>query len=127
MQLLLDTHTIIWYVEDDPRLPGHIRRMLKNDFNDIYVSLISFWEISIKSRLGKLSMSKSLADVVSSLDDNYFQFLTVHLDHIFCLNTLELHHKDPFDRMLLAQALAEDFALVSCDDVFDQYEIQRFW
>ena len=127
MELLLDTHTIIWYVEDDPRLPKHIRQTLKDDSNNIYVSMISLWEISIKSRLGRLDMSKPLADVVSSLYDNFFEFLTVRLDHVFRLDTLEQYHKDPFDRMLIAQALAGNFALVGCDEVFDLYGVRRMW
>ena len=127
MRLLLDTHTIIWYAEDDPRLPGHIRQMIKDDFSDVCVSVVSPWEMSIKTRLGKLDLSRSFDDMVRLLHDNGFHILPVLLDHVYYLDTLEHHHKDPFDRMLIAQALADGFALAGCDEVFDLYNVTRLW
>jgi len=127
MKLLLDTHTIIWYILDDPRLPEHIRRIIKDDSSDVHVSVVSLWEISIKSRLGKLDLNRSLVDTARFLRKSGFLFLKVDLDHVFRLDTLERHHKDPFDRMLIAQALAGNFALVGCDDVFDLYGVRRMW
>ena len=127
MKLLLDTHTVVWFINCNPRLPRHIREMLDDEFNSVYVSVVSLWEISIKFRLGKLELNGSLANVVSLLRSRGFQFLKVDLDHVFRLDALAAHHRDPFDRMLIAQALAEDFALVSCDDVFDFYEVRRLW
>ena len=127
MQLLLDTHSAIWFIDDNSRLPQHIREMLEDDSNDVYFSVVSLWEMSIKSRNGKLDLNRSLIDFVHLLQHNGFQILKVGLKHVYCLDSLDIHHKDPFDRMLIAQTLAEDFALVSCDDVFDQYEVQRFW
>ena len=127
MRLLLDTHTVIWYIRDDPHLPGHIRQMIKDDSNIIYVSVVSLWEISIKSRQGKLELHKSLNDVVHLLRGNGFRFLTIRLNHVSRLDTLESHHKDPFDRMLIAQSLAGSFALVGCDEMFDRYGVRRLW
>ena len=127
MRLLLDTHTFIWYIRDNSRLPWHIRQMIKDDSNVVYVSVISLWEISIKSRQGKLELHKSLADIVRSLRGNGFRLLPVRLNHVYRLDTLALHHKDPFDRMLIAQSLAGGFALVGCDEVFDQYGVRRLW
>jgi PIN domain nuclease of toxin-antitoxin system len=101
--------------------------MIKDDFNVVYVSVVSLWEISIKSRRGKLDMNRSFADVIRLLHANGFRLLTIRLRHIRRLNSLELHHKDPFDRMLIAQSLAENFPLVGCDDVFDLYNVQRLW
>ena len=127
MKLLLDTHTVIWYIRDNPRLPKHIRQMIKDESNVVYVSTISLWEIAIKSRLGKLDMNRSFRDVVRLLHANGFRFLTIRLRHFYRLNRLELHHKDPFDRMLIAQSLAENVPLVSNEEVFDLYDVQRFW
>ena len=127
MRLLIDTHTVIWFINANSRLPQHIRVMLEDESNDVYVSMISLWELSIKSRLGKLDLNRSLADIVDLLHENGFQFLPVLLDHVFCLDTLELHHRDPFDRMLIAQALADGFDIVGCDDVFDRYGVRRLW
>ena len=127
MKLLLDTHTIIWYIWDSPRLPNHIRQKIQEDSNDVYVSVVSLWEISIKTRQGKLIFRNSLADTARSLRDKGFRFLAIRPDHVYRLDTLELHHKDTFDRMLIAQSLAEDFILVGCDEVFDRYGIRRLW
>jgi len=127
MRLLLDTHTIIWHVENDSRLPNPIRQKIDDGSNEVYVSVISLWEISIKSRQRKLDWNRSLVDTVRILRDYGFYFLEVNLAHILQLDTLEQHHKDPFDRMLIAQAVAEDFALVGCDDAFDAYGVRRLW
>ena len=127
MKLLLDTHTVIWFVEDSPRLPKHIRQMLDDEANEIYVSVISLWEISIKSRKGQLDFNRSLRGAARLLRNRGFRLLPVRQKHVFRLDALELHHKDPFDRMLIAQSLAEGFALVGCDEVFDLYDVQRWW
>ena len=127
MQLLLDTHAVIWFINANSRLPQHIRELLDDDSNDVYVSIISPWEISIKSRQGKLDLYRSLDEFVRLLQDNGFRFLPVQLNHVYCLDTLEPHHKDPFDRMLIAQAITEDFTIVGCDEVFDLYGVRRLW
>jgi PIN domain nuclease of toxin-antitoxin system len=127
MRLLLDTHTVIWVIDGNSRMPQHIREMLVDSSNDVYVSAVSLWEISIKSRLGKYVLNESLVDITRLLRKKGFSFLPVRLKHVYHLDTLELHHKDPFDRMLIAQSLADDCALVSCDDAFDLYDVQRLW
>ena len=127
MQILLDTHTIIWYAEDDSRLPGHIRRMIKDDFSDVFVSIISPWEMSIKNRQGKLDLVRSFDDMVHLMQDNGFRFLPVHLNHVYRQDTLESYHKDPFDRMLIAQALTEGFTIVGCDGKFNLYSVRKLW
>ena len=127
MKLLLDTHTVIWFIEKNPRLPNHVRDMLEDESNNIYVSVVSLWEISIKTRQGKLIFNNSLADTALSLRSNGFHFLAIRPDHVYRLDALELHHKDPFDRMLIAQTLASDFVLVGCDEVFDRYGVRRLW
>ena len=127
MRFLLDTHTVLWFFNGDSRLPVHLREILSNKSNIIYVSMISFWEISIKSRKGKLELHRPLADLVRLLRTHGFRFLTINLNHIYRLDTLKPHHHDPFDRMLIAQSLAEDFILIGYDEVFDRYGIRRLW
>jgi PIN domain nuclease of toxin-antitoxin system len=127
MRLLLDTHTVIWHFSGDSRLPQHIRQILDNKSNDVYVSVISLWEMSIKSRKGKLELHRSLADIIHHLHGNGFRFLSIHLDHVYCLDSLTLHHNDPFDRMLIAQSIDGGFVLVSCDEMFDRYDVRRLW
>jgi PIN domain nuclease of toxin-antitoxin system len=127
MKLLLDTHTVIWYINGNTRMPQHIRQILDNKSNDVYVSVISLWEISIKSQKGKLVLHKSLEDIMRLLYSNGFQFLGINPVHVHCLDSLPLRHKDPFDRMLIAQSLEDDFVLVSCDEMFDRYDARRLW
>jgi len=127
MRLLLDTHTVLWFINDDSRLPPHIREMLNDKSNVVRVSMISLWEMSIKSRLGKLELHRSLADIVRHLHANGFRLLTMDLSHVYRLDTLDHHHRDPFDRMLIAQSLADGFVFVGCDEVFDRYGVRRLW
>jgi PIN domain nuclease of toxin-antitoxin system len=101
--------------------------MLEDESNDVYVSVVSLWEISIKTRQGKLIFNNSLTETARQLRSNGFRFLVVRPDHVYRLDTLVLHHKDPFDRMLIAQSLASGFVLVSCDEAFDDYGIRRLW
>ena len=126
-RLLLDTHAIIWFINNSFRLPQHVRDMLEDESNAIYVSIVSLWEISIKFQLGKLDLDRPLRDAVRLLRDSGFRRLPIRLRHVYRLIALESHHRDPFDRMLIAQSLTEDFALVGCDDVFDLYNVQRLW
>jgi PIN domain nuclease of toxin-antitoxin system len=127
MQFLLDTHVVIWLANGDSKLPIHIRQILDNKSNDIYVSMISFWEMSIKSRKGKLDLHKPLDEIVQSLLGSDYSILPMYLSHIYCLGTLPSHHEDPFDRMLIAQSIDGGFVLVSCDEMFDCYDVRRLW
>ena len=127
MRLLLDIHTVLWFFDGDSRLPPHIREILNNKSNDVYVSMISLWEMSIKSQKGKLNLHRPLADIVRLLHDNGFRLLTIRLNHIYRLDMLDSHHYDPFDRMLIAQSLASGFVIVGCDEMFDRYGVRRLW
>lgn len=127
MKFLLDTHTIIWYINDDVRLPNHVKQELQDDSNDVYVSVLSFWEISIKSQQRKLDLNQSLPEIAYQLRHNGFRFMPVRLNHIYHLNTLSTFHKDPFDRMLIAQSFAEECVIVGCDKIFDDYQVRRLW
>ena len=127
MRLLLDTHTVLWFFSGDARLPLHIREILNNKSNIVHVSMISLWEMSIKSRKGKLNLHRPLVDIVRLLHGNGFRLMTVRLNHIYRLDTLAFHHQDPFDRMLIAQSLADGIVLVGCDEVFDRYDVRRLW
>ena len=127
MRLLLDTHTVLWFFNGDSRMPPYIREILNNKSNSVYVSMISLWEMSIKFRKGKLDLYRSLGDVVRSLHNNGFRLLTIRLNHVYHLDMLAFHHNDPFDRMLIAQSLADGFTLVGCDEIFDRYDVRRLW
>lgn len=128
MYLLLDTHALLWWVEDDPQLSLVARRLIADEQNDCLVSLATAWEMAIKAGLKKLELAVPVQRYFQQhLPANDFRLLPLGLDHVTRVETLPLHHRDPFDRLLIAQALCEGLTLISGDSVFDHYGIKRFW
>lgn len=113
MQILLDTHILLWWLNDDPKLSARARQLISDRKNGIYVSHISLWEIQIKIMAGKLQAN--FQKILDALPDNEFQGLATREEHVVALAKLASHHQDPFDRMLVAQALSESFYLVTHD------------
>ena len=125
MRLLLDTHSLIWWVDGGGALSAKQKLAIGNAENLICVSVASAWEMAIKASLGKLKLSLSVADyLVRHLAANRFQLLPITLDHVVRVETLPFHHRDPFDRLLIAQAKEEGVALVSRDPVFSRYGVK---
>lgn len=125
-QYLLDTHTFIWLTEDSPRLPNNLREII--DFADlVYVSIASLWEISIKLKLGKLSLKQSYESIGVTIANSDILLLPIAFEDTAQLLNLPLHHRDPFDRILISQAMNHALSVVSDDSVFDTYPIQRVW
>ena len=128
MRVLIDTHVFLWWVEGDRALPAKVRALVANPENECLVSLASAWEMSIKSGLGKLKLA---LPVRRYLDEhvlaNDFRYLEIRLAHIGRVETLPRHHGDPFDRLLIAQALEEKLPVVSADPVFRKYGVKRIW
>lgn len=128
MKLLLDTHTVIWYLEGSPQLPETARAYIEDLANPCQVSVASLWEMAIKSGLGRLELRASISDLVAHyLHDDDILILGITPVHLDRVRELPGHHKDPFDRLLVAQALVEDVALLSRDEVFDAYGVRRIW
>jgi PIN domain nuclease of toxin-antitoxin system len=128
MRLLLDTHTLLWWLTEDSALPASARKLIANKNHDVLVSAASAWEIATKVRLGKLPMAIDLAhDFTAYLERERFETLAVSAEHGIRAGLLPGPHKDPFDRMLIAQALAENLSIVSNDVVFDGYGVKRVW
>lgn len=128
MRLLLDTHTFLWFVLDDPQLSASAKTLIEDPANDILISPASYWEIAIKVRLGKLDLFAPYDDFMQrGIVGNDFQILPIEPKHTSLLTTLPLYHKDPFDRLLVAQALVEGTAMVSLDVALDPYGISRVW
>jgi PIN domain nuclease of toxin-antitoxin system len=128
MRLLLDTHTLLWWLSGNPSLPASARKLIANKNNDVLVSAVSAWEIATKVRLGKLPIAIDLAhDFSAYLERERFDTLAVSVEHGIRAGLLPGPHKDPFDRMLIAQALAENLAIVSNDVIFDGYAVKRVW
>ena len=130
MRLLLDTHVFLWWVTESPRLSARARSRIADTGSEIRVSVVAIWEIAIKKRLDRLVYPDDFAAYTrEQFAENEFDVLPVSLDHIFGLYGLPsfADHRDPFDRMLAAQAMTEGLSLVSADPNFDRYGIDRVW
>ena len=126
--LLLDTHAFLWWLDGDPRLPAVRRQQLLNPDAEVYVSAVSAWEIAIKSALGKLPGADDVArDVAHAVRGQGFRELPMLFSHAHMTGRLPGHHRDPFDRLLIAQGLVEDMAIISIDTAFDAYGVERLW
>ncbi|MBR8835845.1 MAG: type II toxin-antitoxin system VapC family toxin [Stigonema ocellatum SAG 48.90 = DSM 106950] len=128
MRVLLDTHTFIWFVIDSPRLSVIVRNLIENENNEKLMSTASVWEMAIKHSNGKLSFGLPFREFIDpQLSLNSIELLNINLDHLAVVATLPLHHRDPFDRLLIAQAMVEQIPILSIDSAFDSYPIQRLW
>ncbi len=128
MKLLLDTHTLLWWDENNPRLSKAARAALSDPDNTVLLSVITPWEILVKSNLGKLTLQSDVQTLVSGQIRYYgFRLLSVSFEHVLRLQGLPYHHKDPFDRLLIAQALEEGATLITDDSMIAQYGVQVLW
>ena len=128
MRLLLDTHAFLWYVLDDPQLSSAAKAVIENQEADVFVSPASCWEIAIKISLGKYSLTVPFETFWQQGIDQYaFELLPIEVRHVAALINLPFHHRDPFDRLIVAQAMIERIPLISSDPVLDAYSIQRIW
>ncbi len=128
MRLLLDTHAFLWWLDGDRRLPLRLRRLIGDESNAIHVSAATAWEIATKARLGKLPGALDVAaDIGGAVASQGFIAMPVTIPHAQRAGALPGPHRDPFDRMLIAQSQMEDVPLVSLDDVFDGYGVTRLW
>ncbi len=120
MSLLLDTHVLLWWLFDDPRLCTHTAQVIDNSGADVVVSSVSGFEIATKKTLGKLEAPD---DLVAQLDEGGFTVLPLSLRHGLVAGALPMHHRDPFDRLLIAQAQCEGLTLVTADPALRQYDV----
>jgi PIN domain nuclease of toxin-antitoxin system len=127
MRILLDTHAFIWFAEDDVQLNQTIKETIEKPTNNILLSIASIWEMAIKMQLDKLKIDKSIEEIIDLVTLNGFELLPILPEHIIKLTTLEFHHRDPFDRIIIAQVLSENFKIVSGDKIFDDYGVDRMW
>ncbi|MBD2504237.1 type II toxin-antitoxin system VapC family toxin [Anabaena azotica] len=128
MNLLLDTHVLIWSTGNPEKLSENVRNLLLDTSNSWVVSIASVWEIQIKYQLGKLNLISPLPSLIETQQRvNKLRILPIELAHIYALDGLPNHHRDPFDRIVIAQAIVEKIPLLSVDTVFDAYPIQKIW
>ncbi len=128
MKVLLDTHAFLWLLTGDKRLSETAQKTFLDLGNSLFFSAASFWEICIKKSLGKLSLKSGwFKTIQDEMKVNTIQWLPVEMLHCVELTKLPFHHRDPFDRMLIAQAMVEDMQLLSCDESLSAYEIKSIW
>jgi len=128
VKLLLDTHAFLWWIRDDESLGRSARKAIGNERNHCYLSVASCWEMAIKRSLGKLEIPEPVDAFVSEqLAANRFGLLPIDLRHVSQVSRLAFHHRDPFDRLLVAQALQEDLVIASADKVFRKYGVESVW
>ena len=128
MRALLDTHTFLWWVTNQPQLSETVSSILRDRQNQIFFSAASGWEIAIKAQLGKLEIPSQPEDFIASqLELNSFQVLPIELKHALHIYHLPIHHKDPFDRILIAQCLVDNLTIASCDAQIIRYPVQQIW
>ena len=128
MKLLLDAHTFLWFISGDNALSSTARALIEDDANENLISIATLWEIGIKNSLGKLPLSKPFGELIpDQLNLNGIQIQSITIEHISKLISLPFHHRDPFDRILVAQSLIENVPVISNDAALDSYGMKRLW
>lgn len=131
MNYLMDTHTFLWFNSGAMDLSENAKTLIKNQEHQAFISMASLWEISIKNSLSKLDLKDGYAGVLNYIEENNFAILPIRFEHTLIQNALPFHHRDPFDRMIIAQAITENMDIIGMDKEFDNYltdkSIKRIW
>ena len=127
MNYLVDTHAVIWFITADKKLPQATKSIIEDETNNCFVSIATFWEIGIKYSLGRLDLQGGLNDIFDIILDSGFSLLPITPQHIVKNSDLEFHHQDPFDRLIIAQAIVEGLKVISKDQYFKNYDIEIVW
>ena len=123
MQLLIDTHILIWFLEGSKSLSKQRQQIIVNPNNDVFVSIASLWEIAIKISIEKLTLAKSLADVIKQIAVQSIEILPISPEHTLQVSILPFYHRDPFDRIIIAQSQVENLSIMTSDGEFGKYGI----
>jgi PIN domain nuclease of toxin-antitoxin system len=127
MNVLIDTHTLLWFLSNDVKLSEKAKKIIQNSNNDVFVSIASFWEISIKLSLSKLILDIPFELLFDESDKLGIQILQIKKEHLIYLKELPFYHNDPFDRIIICQGIIEDSLIISIDEKFDEYKVKRIW
>ena len=127
MNLLLDTHSFLWYYKGVSDLSTNALHLIESPENDFFISVVSLWEIAIKNSLGKLGLNAPLGDFFKDVVQKGFNLMPIDLSHILQSAAFPFHHRDPFDRMLVSQALVENFVIVTKDAAIKEYAVKTIW
>ncbi len=128
MRGLIDTNTFLWFISGDSRLSHTAKTLISEIDNEILLSIASLWEIAIKMSIGKLELSMSYEDLLSAqIEDNEIKLLPIEKNHLKELVRLPFYHRDPFDRLIISQGIAENLPILTCDRLFNDYPIDKLW
>jgi PIN domain nuclease of toxin-antitoxin system len=128
VRALLDTHSFLWFVGGDARLSPAARQTIEDLDNEIFISIASLWEIAIKVNLGKLDLGAPYEQFIpAELQRQKIAVLPIEVPHLSVIAKLPLHHRDPFDRLIIAQALTVGMPIIAVDEAFDDYGVERIW
>jgi PIN domain nuclease of toxin-antitoxin system len=124
---LLDTHSFIWSDSEPEKLSKIVKKVIEDGNNSLFLSVITIWEMQIKVQIGKMTLRKPIEELIKEQEENNIVLLPVNLPHVLKVGELPLHHRDPFDRLLIAQAMVEGFTLLSKDENFSAYPVPVLW
>lgn len=131
MKLLLDTHSFLWFIGGDNRLSPVARTLIQDANNDVFLSIASLWEMTIKISLNRLKVNTQTGQIfefiLQNMSSNYINLLSITISHVAKVAILEFYHRDPFDRLLAAQSMIEQMPIISRDPAFDAYGVTRLW
>lgn len=127
MNYLLDTHTLIWFLNGDSAMSANARKLIEHKNAKNFVSIVSIWEIAIKISLGKLNIHVPMEQLPVQINNNGFELLPVAFEDTIMISKLPFHHRDPFDRLLIVQSITNKLSLISKDPQFSQYGIKTLW
>ena len=128
MRVLIDTHVFIWWTSDIKKLSSRVNDLLLDSNTEVVLSMVSIWEMQIKASLGKLQFKTNLQELVDDeINSNRIELLSLSLSHVYALSSLPQYHRDLFDRILIAQSMDMDLQIISIDEKFDAYGVNRFW
>ena len=127
MNSLIDTHAVIWFITEDSKLPLKTKKIIENSENNCFVSIATYWEIAIKHSLGRLNLDSDLETVFRIIEKTGFEIIPITTNQILVNAGLPYHHQDPFDRIIVAQAIFENLSIVSKDGQFENYPVPVIW
>ena len=127
MNYLLDTHTLIWFLEDDKALSKRAKARIEDSESKVFVSIVALWEIAIKTSLRKLTISRTIDEILIEIEELEIKLLPIDPDAVKQVQNIPFHHRDPFDRMMICQAQVNDYTVITRDPAFKDYAVDVFW
>ena len=127
MDYILDTHTIIWFLNGDNKLSEKSKKIIENQDHTKFVSIATIWEIAIKTSLNKFKFDKGFKKFLHLIEDNGFEIIPISVEHALTVSTLNFIHRDPFDRLIVSKALSDNLTIITKDEYIEKYDVRTIW